>query len=355
MKKNKQLVTGFFAIAIAMVGILSTMVTNATAITEQKVFYETGDMKIYWEQGTAPVKEGYVFGGWFSSDDEKNYVALTAANIDSNGDGNVDFEGTTYAKWVPSYVLSVKAQIDLASQTAKQAAGEGGNAFLRVISTVDSADYQEVGFDLFYDKTYKETENTVITKVYETIKNDETGTNAWKPQEEFGPASNYFSVLKVNRISNDNCDNILYVRPSWKTMDGTRVEGISKYVRVMDGYDGNEYISVPVNLMTGSEVAAGRMQMSYNTNLTYVGYEPGVLLPNMKVNTDTAGRIKFVGNATAVNTDVKPESDIYANVWFQVKENAAESDQWIFTMLEGDFCNWAEELVTDIIAWDVCY
>ena len=81
----------------------------------------------------------------------------------------------------------------------------------------------------------------MITRVYESIKNDETGTGGWKPQEEFGPASNYFSVLKVNNITNDNCDNILYVRPYWKTLDGTRVEGVSKYIRVMDGYDGNQW------------------------------------------------------------------------------------------------------------------
>ena len=95
--------------------------------------------------------------------------------------------------------------------------------------------------------------------------------------------------------------------------------------------------------------------MSYDTNLTYIGYEAGVLLPNMKVNTDTAGKIKFVGNATNVNQDVEPASDIYANVWFQVKDNTNTSKRWNFTMLEGDFCNWAEDLITDVKAWDVWY
>ena len=43
MKKSKQLMTGFLAITVAIIGILSTTVTNATEITEQKVFYEKGD------------------------------------------------------------------------------------------------------------------------------------------------------------------------------------------------------------------------------------------------------------------------------------------------------------------------
>lgn len=358
MKKSKQVMAGFLVMAMAVVGILSTSVVNATGATEQTVEYEALSLSTYWKadgEGTAPTKEDSVFGGWFKSVGENTYTALSAADIDENGDGEIDFVGTAYAKWVPSYVLSVKAQIDLASQQAKQAAGENGNAFLRVISTVDSTDYQEVGFDLFYDKTYKETENTVITKVYESIKNTETGEDVWTPENEFGPASDFFSVLKVNGISNDNCDNILYVRPYWKTMDGTRVEGVSKYVRVMDGYDGNEFISVPVNLMTGSKVSAGRMTMTYNTGLKYIGYEPGVLLPNMSVNAETNGTIKFVGNTLVEAGDVEPESNIYANVWFQVEEGATEPEQWDFTMAVGDFCNWAEELVEDLKAWNITY
>lgn len=343
------------AVSVSVSGVLSTSVVSAEELATQEVFYEAGDMKTYWEQGKAPVKENYVFGGWFSSDGGENYMALTPSNIDSNNDGEVDFDGTAYAKWVPSYVLSVKAQIDLASQQAGCAAGTDGKAFLRVISTVDSTDYREVGFDLFYDKIYKETENTAITKVYASIKNDATGSGSWTPQEVFGSASNYFSILKVSNISDANCDNILYVRPYWKTMDGTRVQGVSKYIRVMDGYDENRYISVPINLMMGSPVAAGRMQMTYDTNLTYIGYEPGVLLPNMEIRTDVDGIVKFLGSAATVNADVNPASDIYANVWFQVKDGAVIPEQWEFKMIEGDFCNWTEELVTDILAWDICY
>ena len=136
------------------------------------------------------------------------------------------------------------------------------------------------------------------------------------------------------------------------TMDGTRVEGLSKYIRVMDGYNNDPLISVPVNLLTGSAVAAGQLDLAYDTTLEVAGFESGMLFTEMGYYDDKAGTVKIVGNISG-NEDVKPETDIYANVWFRVKSSASENTDWTFQMDNLSFCNWEEIFVTDVKAWDV--
>ena len=334
MKKSRQVIAGILVMAMAIIGIPSILEVKAT---EEGVFYEAVDMKVSWENNKiAPTKPNYVFGGWFKLEgDGITYTALKEADIDTNGDGIVDYTGITYAKWVPAYVLSIKAQIDKNTQDNSGVTGTN-KAYLRVISAVDSTDYQMIGFDLFYDKEYKETEDTTITKVYESIKNDESGTEPWMPEQIFGPAADLFSVLKVSGISSDNCDNILYVRPYWVTMDGTRVEGLSKYVRVMDGYNADPLISVPVNLLTGSPVAAGQMELIYDTDLEVAGFESGMLMAEMGYYDDKEGIVKIVGNINGI-ADVEPEKDIYANVWFRVKNTTTDNTHWEFQLKNLSF------------------
>ena len=138
-------------------------------------------------------------------------------------------------------------------------------------------------------------------------------------------------------------------------MDGTRVEGLAKYVRVMDGYASNRYISVPVNLLDGDAVAAGKLQMKYDqTKLEYVGFDSGVILPEMEVNVNaSSGLINFVGNGTDTNKDMDPTSGIYANVWF--KKSTKDSAHLEFDVKNLEFCNWGEEIISNVKAWDIQY
>ena len=138
-------------------------------------------------------------------------------------------------------------------------------------------------------------------------------------------------------------------------MDGTRVEGLAKYVRVMDGYASNRYISVPVNLSEGSAVAAGKLQMKYDqTKLEYVEFDSGVLLPEMeaKANAST-GLINFVGNGSDTSKDVDPASGIFANVWFKKLTN--DTSHLEFDIKNFEFCNWALNMVDNVKAWDLQY
>ena len=72
MKKSKRVIAVLMAMATTFAGVFLGTEGNAIQVVEQKVFYETGDIQAYWEEKVAPVKEGYVFGGWFQAENEEN-------------------------------------------------------------------------------------------------------------------------------------------------------------------------------------------------------------------------------------------------------------------------------------------
>ena len=325
-----------------------------------------------WKTKTAPTREGYVFGGWYTN----NEGTMTAIK-ESNG-GQVD-AADAYAKFVPAEVLSVRTQLEVETETKN---GNTDKTYLRLLSAVNGLDYQETGFDIWYNKTIEEKEAPAITKVYKTIKNSETKNEETGEEESisassiFGDAATHFSVLRVADIYSVNYQLVIYVRPHWTTLDGTTVYGQAKYVRVMDGYKDHHYISVPVNFLTGSAVAAGQLEMSYDSRLEVVavdgvvdgyGFDEGMLMTEMSYynnNTDTSDTtdtIRIVGNIAGTKDvepkDVEPEQDIYANVWFKVKSDQTVEDGEVleFKMSNLSFCNWNEDMVTNIKAWNVQY
>ena len=301
------------------------------------------DFSKYWSATTktAPIKDGYVFGGWYA--DDQGADPLTEAEAAS--------AETAYAKFVPAYVLSVKAQVDDATKEAE----DGVAASLRLISSVDSKNYAKVGFRILlsnnieYGLGDRETE-----KIYTgLISNGKTIT----PQQIFGAKSSFLSVWRLDGII-DDCDaEIIYVQPYWVTMDGTKVTGLAKFVHVEDSY--MNYVSVPINLTTGEAVAAGTLDMKYESSvLTVKDVEYGNVFDKMADNKSEVGKIKFVGNASVVNQKVNA-NDIYANVRFTINDSAeyegSGSGEFLnFTINNEVFCDWEEELV-QINAWDVVY
>ena len=236
---------------------------------------------------------------------------------------------------------------------------------MRLITGLDSNEYQKVNFDVYYNN--REDLHAVspdITKLHDSILNDDGNL---QPETTFGDAAHFFAVVRLTEIKQYNYNKIIYARPYLTTMDGTEVWGNAKYVRVEDGFDENEYISVAVNLQEGSDMAAGSLALSYDkTTLKVVDVTTGRLLDEVehKVNTET-GVIKFVGNDTigenSTYKDVTPDG-LYVNVRFQ-KKTASELEQagvtevpthWSFEATGETFCNWNEKLV-DVKAWDVRY
>lgn len=170
------------------------------------------------------------------------------------------------------------------------------------------------------------------------------------PQEVFGEASKYLSTWRLDNIADKYDSSIIYVRPYWITKDGTRVDGLGKYIHIEDGYLG--YISVPVNLLKGETVAGGIVHLTYNTDeLEFIDFEAGRLLPKMKYNTSERGVIRILGNATE-NVTV---DGLYANVRFRLRSGLSELTAKEFTMTVDSFCNWEEELVKDVQVWNYRY
>lgn len=343
MQKEKKPALRVGSILAAMLLVIGMTVGSITAdaAVADSIVYESGyTLSDYWsaENAQAPVKAGYVFGGWYSAAEAGSY--LTADLIDTNDDGTVDYDGALYAKFVPAQVLSIKAQNE-ANTDAETAVTK-----LRVITALDCKDYRKIGFEIYLANRSTSLGTLETTKMYTGIL--ESG-NVRTASSIFGEVAQYVSVWALTNVAQSNFSKIVYVRPYWVTMDGTRVNGMAKYVHVEDGYLG--YTSVPIDLLDASDVAAGKVTVTYSGTeaLTLVGVEAGRLLPQMDYSHDADGRsLTLVGNGATVDTYQNGES-IFANLRF-----AAPSEPITFTVTPDEFCNWNEDAVT-VRTWDVSY
>lgn len=180
--------------------------------------------------GTAPTDtpDGYVFAGWYT--DENCETALSAGKTAANA----------YAKFVDADVLSVKAQ--LATNADKTSAA------IRFVTTVDSLNYNKVGFELTTTVNGKEitadvnkTSGTSVYKTLYAISGDGLGTTPieYKPNEEFSPSSAYFKAFTVTGISSTRFDQPFTAKAFWVTPDGTTVYGSEITRCVNDGLKKN--------------------------------------------------------------------------------------------------------------------
>ena len=366
----KKIIAGVLVVIMVVAGVV-TMPNTVKATTEDTdaVVYEdrTADFKAKWKadgSGTSPSKAGYVFGGWYTGNETDGYTALNVTTATAKL-AEENLTDGVIAKFVPSYVLSVKAQINEGVEK-----DDKEEASIRIISSVDSKSYQKVGFEVLLNNAiplYQDDNNTPLetTKVYGgglQVGSDENDVRT--PEDLFGPAANYISVWKLDDIIDENDTKIIYVRPYWITKDGTKVEGLAKYVHIEDGYNG--YISIPINLHTAELVAAGQLEMSYASDKIEIAkneagemlVEYGKMFDEMAFDGDTAGVIKFVGN-TSKATDVAAD-DIYVNVRFKktsesTYEGVGKGAFLTFTVNGEEFCNAAETMQETVDAWDIKY
>lgn len=358
MEWKKRLIAGALSTALVMGSVLMNPgMANATETTDpttRTVVYEqkTADEFAAWKiDRVTPEKQGYFFGGWYETEGGK---PLKKSEIEA-------YSKEVYAKFVPDYVLSVKAQAD-AGATAKD---DGVDANVRILTSLDSLDYQYVGVKVLLSNK-NDTGVNETTKVYDKLMvNAGTEKEATATASEvFGTASNYFGVWKISNIADKYDGKIIYVRPYWVTMDGTTVYGLAKYVHVEDAY--LHYISIPINLLSGTQTAAGIVSMQYDADkVEFAGVEPGrVTNDEMEYSYET-GTLKIVGNEEIVNEYADAKESIFANVRFKVKDSTAiynlnDSKEMTrnlfldFTINGTSFSNWNEEAV-DAGVWDIRY
>ena len=351
MKCIKKFAALLSAAALVMSGMMIAPAEVEAANTA--VTYESCDMASYWSTSkkTAPVKAGYVFGGWYTKSGT-TYTALKEANITTDSSGKANVSGT-YAKYVPAQILSVKAQ-----NASGVAASDGKAASVRVISALDSTDYQKVGFKVLVNNK-NDLGTLETTKIFNGLQVEGDSSSPYSAEAIFGAPAAYLSVWRLDNIADKNDVKILNVTPYWITMDGTKVEGLSKYVHVEDGYMG--YISVPVNLCDTKGVAAGKVTLTYPTGLTLVKDKvefDGVFQgAESAFYDDGNGTIKIVGNAETVDT-AKTADGIFVNLRFTADSStypgAGKGTFLPFSVAEENFCDWSEAAVS-IDAWDIQY
>ena len=282
--KMKKIVAGLLATAMVITGISIAPKQEAEAAVVTDIIYEVFDDPT---PGTAPEFDGitegysdpiqaylnevdpvevapeaeYLFGGWYQICESIETGDVYTLPVEDENYGDVEEGvGCFVAKWVPASILSVKAQ-NTAGVTADSASTN-----TRVLSAVDSLDYDEVGFEIKLNNN-NDLGELKTTKVYDKL----IGSGStYTADQIFGSGATHFVVWRLTGIQKVNFEKIIYVRPYWVTADGVTVKGLAKYVHVEDEY--NKYISVPVNLnvLSEDEVAAGVFEISYPDGLTLV-------------------------------------------------------------------------------------
>lgn len=354
------------AMAVIVTGniVLPKTVKAAEDIVKGEIIYSQMDMATYWSESskTAPVKEGHIFAGWYTIDANSEPTPIIEAD-------RIPEDTDTYAKFVPSYVLSVKTQVEKKAEIASTDT-KPDSTFMRALSSVDSGNYQNVGFEILLGNSEKVLQVEPITKVYEGLKlsAEDADEDAITPNDVFGNAATAFIALDLKNIQSKQFSSKIYIRPYWTTLDGTKVEGLAKNVRVEDKYTDYQYVSVPINLLTDganpAQVAAGMIEVTYDATKAKIAtdasgkmkIDTGRLLKEMEYRVippaagETTGKIIFVGNGIDVMKAIEADG-LYANIRFKSisGEKLKESDLTL-TKTAKKFCDWEENSKT-VIAW----
>lgn len=338
MKRNKKVVALIVSAITAMTSMMAlssqTKAAGNTVTVPTKIEYVENTYATYDESWgvTAPTKEGYLFGGWYK--DAQGETVITEK-------GQVEQNAKVYAKFVPAQVLSVKAQN---FSTTKEG---DATTTTRLISSVDARAYSEVGFEIIDMERNHTIYNDKVNLVFEKLEVKESDkATEYTPQQVFGEIENAkgqrFMVLSLNGIPNAKWDSDIYVRPYWKTYDGLRIDGLAKYVYVNDGL--HRWISIPVNLHTGAQVAGGLVSVQVPDGFKYEELRTGRVFSEMAAAVN-GNVVKCVGNTT-------DGSDVAANGLYAVLRFSVTGDYKVgngtflnFTVNDLGFASNAENLV----------
>lgn len=363
LKVMRKIATGMVAVTLVIggAGSIPKKVNAANSVSDEvkyvEVAYET--FKTFIDNKEAPVYEGndsmygYLFGGWYAGANEE--IPLQSSDA-------VDKNAAVYAKYVPAYVMGVKCQND--SQTAKNT-----KTSMRVVSSIDSVMYSEVGM-VVKRVTLTNGNCTKVTTVSDSAAKayrgnfsiyDSDGNRVanYTPKQIFGAESEFFTAVSLINIS--NYDMLICVQPYWITLDGTRVEGLSRYARVNDGVEG--YVSIPINLKSATDVAAGLITVDYSS-LAKDGYrlyavEGGIVFGEMANKVDESNcMVKCVGNVNDIRANAKSD-DIFVSLRFAVPSGGsrtyAEDMFYNLTVDMAEFTDIEESTLGGYRVWSVQY
>jgi len=292
--------------------------------------------------GTAPTTEveGVIFAGWYADEDYKTPLKTKPAG-----------DTLCYAKWVDADILSIKMQ---ASEDKTK---------LRLVSSVDTLDYQNVGFEIYFTPEGETERKTPFTaeKVLKRINAVNTGvTYAYSPKI-ISADSEYFVTATMTKIAEKNLERDFYIQPYWTTCDGAKVYGVSRMFSISDCADGN-MINVTIKDDTDTVLNAGdsvKVQLGTATttevDASVVGKRGGYVHLNVakaRTELDSTTKVTYNGEPTIYqNLLSKSTTD---TSWYDANPDA---DKYVLTTkadLKGvqakglDFANKEIYLVTDV-------
>ena len=169
----------------------------------------------YRSEGTYPTKAGYVFAGWYTDSTRETPVT-----------GTTPAEGA-YAKFVSEDVLTVLFQVK--EGTTKQS----DTTDLRVITSVDSLLYTQVGFKVQVGDNVNEIKSNTVYSTIAAYVNEQQ--QSYKAKDVFDEEDSlYFATKVITGIKNASMSKEIVFTPFWVTMDGTKVTGTERTVKISD-------------------------------------------------------------------------------------------------------------------------
>ena len=297
---------------------------------------------IAWGEIPETQEDDVIFAGWYTDEEYKTPLKSKPAG-----------DALCYAKWVDADILSIKMQ---ASEDKTK---------LRLVSSVDTLDYLNVGFEIYFTPEGQTERKTTFeaSTVLKRINAVNTGvTYAYSPKI-ISADSEYFVTATMTEIAPKNLDRDFYIRPYWTTCDGTKVYGVSRMFAINDCLSGDK-INVTIKDGTDTVLNADEtVKVTLGTDTTEVTASVvGKREDYVHLNVDKA--------RTALDSTTKvtynEESTIYQNLmsksatdtsWYDADPNA---DKYVLTTkadLKGiqtkataasNFANKEIYLVTDV-------
>lgn len=274
MKSNlKKVLAGILALCMVVGGIYyvapeaKEVQAEATEETEEHISYtteeytedESGTVQGYLTNKTVIESNdnpGWLFAGWFT--DEYCTTPVTTA-----------VEGTTYhAKFVDPGVLNVKLQITDGTEDGSPSTN------MRLVTSVDSLSYAEVGFEVYYGEEDIEnktvTQKVPIQKVFKRIVASSTsGVDYNYSPKVVDTDSEYFATATLINIANGNFEKPFYIKPYWITNGGATVYGTSRYVTIQDdALSTSTTVNVPVKIADADTYTVTNAGDTTNTQIT---------------------------------------------------------------------------------------
>lgn len=295
-------------------------VVRASTDTGETVegFYYVGYAKnsvtdIFGSQENIPVATGeyanWLFAGWYTDNTCTTPVTTTTEIPDAGA----------YAKFVNPDVLSLKLQVNSDAATAE-------STNLRLVSSVDSLNYQRVGFKVSYNGNAPM--DVYTSTVYKRIMASAAAGVSYKYSPKVvGTESEYFVTATLLNVNSNNYNKSFYIEPYWITFDGVTVCGVSKDVKIEDGLTATTInTTVAANLPEGSTY-----DVTYGTNGTATATVVSCDGTYANINISLSSGSKTALNSVTTFTIENGDSDIevlYRNLFTKYTGTGTADTSW---------------------------